>query len=352
MKIDELLSKLTIAKASDLLLVDGHPPYLRVGNSLVKQGTKILSPEDVEELITSLVSKEQLEEFKKVKELDFAYEDQGSRYRINLHYQRGNMAATVRRIPKEIPTLDQLNLPKIIKGFTNLERGLVLVTGPTGSGKSTTQAAMINEINSIRQCHIITIEDPIEFVHPIKLSVIEQRDVGLDTDSFNEGLKRALRQIPNVILVGEMRDLESIRMAITAAETGHLVISTLHTQDAAQSIDRMIDVFPPHQQSQVRTMLSLTLQGIVCQQLVPRKDGNGLALALEVMVVNPAIRNIIRKGSTQDIYSMIELGSQVGMQTMDKSLKKLAQDGLIDKNEALARTLHREQMEKALSGSA
>src|SRR3989339_368755 len=352
MNINELLSKLTVSKASDLILVDGNPPYLRIANSLIQQGSNPLSTRNVEDLITPLLSKELMDEFKKTKELDFAYEDQGSRYRINLHFQMGNMAATIRRIPKEIPTLEQLSLPTIVKTLTTLERGLVLVTGPTGCGKSPTQAAMINEINSTRQAHIITIEDPIEFVHQAKLSVIEQREVGLDTVSFNEALKRVLRQIPDIILIGEMRDLESIQMAITAAETGHLVIATLHTQDSSQSIDRMIDVFPPHQQTQIRTMLSLTIQGIISQQLIPRKDSNGLVLAMEVMVANPAIRNIIRKGGTQDLYSMIELGSQIGMQTMDSSLKKLVNEGKIDKNEALARTLHREQMEKSLSGSA
>ena len=351
MDIKSLLISLNQSKASDLLLAAGNPPTLRINNLLYKQGSQNLTPDEIENLITPIIRKENMEEFKKVMELDTAYEDQLSRYRINLHFQRGSMAATIRRIPKEIPTLDELGFPKIVRTLTTLERGLVLVTGPTGCGKSTTQAAMIDLINSSRACHIITVEDPIEFVHSPKLSVLEQREIGIDTISFGEALKRVLRQIPDVILVGEMRDLESIQSAITAAETGHLVISTLHTSDAVQSIDRIIDVFPPHQQSQVRTMLSLTIQGIICQQLIPRKDGKGLALAIETMVATHAIRNIIRKGSTQDVYSMIELGAQYGMQNMDTSIAKLFKDNLISKENALAHAINRERLEKILSGA-
>lgn len=352
MDIQSLLVQLNQAKASDLLLVAGSPPCLRINNALFKQGDKKLTAEEVETLITPIIRKEEMEEFKKVKELDTAYENGMSRYRINLHYQMGSIGATIRRIPKEIPSLDTLGMPPAVKTFTTLERGLVLVTGPSGCGKSTTQAAMIDLINSTRACHIITIEDPIEFVHRPKLSVLEQREVGLDTISFGEALKRVLRQIPDVILIGEMRDLESIQMAITAAETGHLVISTLHTQDAVQSVDRMIDVFPPHQQPQIRAMLSLTLQGIISQQLIPRKDGKGLALALELLVVTPAVRNIIRQGKTQDIYSMIELGGQYGMQSMDASLRDLAKRGIISRDEALTHAINRERLEKMLGGAA
>jgi len=226
----------------------------------------------------------------------------------------------------------------------------VIVTGPTGCGKSTTQAAMINAINMTRPCHIITIEDPIEFVHSPKMAMIEQREVGFDTESFGEALKRVLRQMPDVVLVGEMRDLESIQMAITAAETGHLVISTLHTQDAVQSIDRIIDVFPPYQQVQVRTQLSLTLAGIVSQQLLPRQDGKGLVGAYEVLVATPAIRNIIRKGSTQDVYSMIELGGPFRMVTMDSSLFALYEKRLISREQALTFSVNRERLERMLSG--
>ncbi|MBU0671434.1 MAG: type IV pilus twitching motility protein PilT [Candidatus Margulisbacteria bacterium] len=352
MDIKDLLLKLNQTKASDLLLVAGHPPLLRIDNLLHKQGDQKLSADDVKVLLEELLSKGALKEFENWKELDTAAEDQQSRYRVNLHYQLGTIGATIRRVPREIPLLEELGLPKIIKTFTTLERGLILVTGPTGCGKSTTQAAMINEINSTRSCHIITIEDPIEFVHSPKQSVIEQREVGLDTISFAEALKRVLRQIPDVILVGEMRDLESIQMAITAAETGHLVISTLHTQDAVQSIDRIIDVFPPHQQAQIRSMLSLTLQVIISQQLIPRKDGKGLALAHELMISTPAIRNIIRKGTNQDIYSMIELGTQHGMVTMDASITKLYRQGTISKEDAINYAINRERLEKLLSGTA
>jgi twitching motility protein PilT len=226
---------------------------------------------------------------------------------------------------------------------------MILVTGPTGSGKSTTQAAMIDLINSTKPCHIVTVEDPIEFVHPPKMAILEQREVGIDTVSFREALIRALRQIPDVILVGEMRDLESIQAAITAAETGHLVMGTLHTQDAVQSIDRTIDVFPPHQQPQIRTMLSLTLQGIISQQLIPRKDGKGLALAHEVLIATHGIRNIIRKGSTQDIYSMLDLGGQYGMQTMDTSLANLYKKDIINKEDAIASAINRERLERQIS---
>ncbi len=350
--IRPLLVQLNLAKASDLLLAAGTPPVLRINNSLFKQGEKKLSPEEVEALITPIIRKDGMDEFKIRRELDTAYEDETSRYRINLHYQRGSMAATIRRIPKQIPSLDELGMPATLKNFTTLERGLVLVTGPTGCGKSTTQASMIDLINSTRACHIITIEDPIEFVHISKQAMVEQREVGIDTHSFGEALKRVLRQIPDVILVGEMRDLESIQMAITAAETGHLVISTLHTQDAVQSVDRIIDVFPPHHQPQIRTMLSLTLQGILSQQLLPRKDGRGLVLAAETMIVTPAIRNIIRKGSTQDIYSMVELGGQFGMTSMDASLRDLVRKNQITKEEAIVNSVSRERLEKMLSGTS
>ena len=351
MDIKKLLARLNEAKASDLLLAANNPPCLRVNNLLVKIEEAKLTAEAVENLIAPLIDRNKMEEFRKIKELDTAYEDSESRYRINLHYQLGAIGATIRLIPKQIPTLDKLGLPAAVKNFTTLERGLVLVTGPTGSGKSTTQAALIDQVNSTRACHIITIEDPIEFVHTPKLAVIEQREVGFDTLSFGEALKRVLRQIPDVILVGEMRDLESIQMAITAAETGHLVISTLHTQDAVQSVDRIIDVFPPHQQAQVRTQLSLTLQGIISQQLIPKKDGKGLVGAYEVLVATPAIRNIIRKGATQDLYSMIELGSQQGMQTMDASLRELFRKGIISREEAQAYAINRERLEKMLGAA-
>ena len=350
MEIKNLLQQLNTSQGSDLLLAGKNYAYLRINNLLVKIENRMLSPEEVEALLTPIIAKEEMEEFKKLKELDTSYEDELSRYRVNLHYQLGSMGATIRRIPKEIPTLEELKLPPKVSEFAALERGLVLVTGPTGCGKSTTQAAMINAINMTRPCHIITIEDPVEFVHAPKLAMIEQREVGFDTDSFGEALKRVLRQMPDVVLVGEMRDLESIQMAITAAETGHLVISTLHTQDAVQSIDRVIDVFPPYQQVQVRTQLSLTLAGIVSQQLLPRFDGKGLVGAYEILVATPAVRNIIRKGSTQDVYSMIELGGPFKMVTMDVSLFSLYEKRLISREQALTFSVNHERMERMLSG--
>jgi twitching motility protein PilT len=352
MDILNFLSQLNYHKGSDLLLTANNPPTLRINNLLYKLSDQNLTAEEVETLITPIIRQPELEEFKQQQELDTSYEDEKSRYRINLHFQRGSMGATIRRIPREIPTLEQLNLPGVVKSFTTLERGLVLVTGPTGCGKSTTQAAMIDSINRTKACHIITVEDPIEFVHTSKLAFIEQREVGIDTATFSEALKRSLRQIPDVILIGEMRDLESIQMAITAAETGHLVISTLHTQDAVQSIDRIIDAFPPHHQPQIRTQLSLTLQAIISQQLLMRRDGKGLLGAYEILIANPAIRNIIRKGATQDIYSMIELGSQFGMQAMDSSLQRLFQQNIISRDDALNFAISRERMEKMLSASA
>ncbi|MFA4844244.1 MAG: PilT/PilU family type 4a pilus ATPase [Candidatus Margulisiibacteriota bacterium] len=352
MDIKNLLLELNKAKASDLLLAAGNPACLRINNALVKIEDRPLTPAEVEALITPIIRPEEMEEFKQVKELDTSYEDEQSRYRINLHFQLGSIGATIRLVPKKIPTLEELHLPKAANDFTELGRGLVLITGPTGCGKSTTQAAMIDLINSTRACHIITIEDPIEFVHTPKLSIIEQREVGFDTASFGEGLKRVLRQIPDVILVGEMRDLESIQMAITAAETGHLVISTLHTQDAVQSIDRMIDVFPPHQQGQVRTQLSMTLQGILSQQLIPRQDGGGLVGAFELLIATSAIRNIIRKGATQDIYTMIELGGKLGMETMDNSIFQLLQKGLISKDMALSYAVSQERLLKLINAKS
>ncbi|OGC12115.1 type IV pili twitching motility protein PilT [candidate division WOR-1 bacterium RIFOXYA12_FULL_52_29] len=351
MDIYSLLRQLNDNKASDLLLASRNFPSLRINNELAKIGDAVLSVSDVESLVAPIISKEDMEEFKNCKELDTSYEDERSRYRINLHYQMGGMGATIRLVPKQIPTLEALSLPPIVKTFTKLERGLVLVTGPTGCGKSTTQASMIDQINSTRPCHIVTIEDPIEFVHTPRQAIIEQREVGLDTNSFSEALKRVLRQAPDVILVGEMRDLESIQMAITAAETGHFVISTLHTQDAVQSIDRIIDVFPPHQQTQIRTQLSLTLHGIISQQLIPRADKKGLVGAYEILRATSGIRNIIRKGSTQEIYSMMEIGSQNGMQTMDASLLGQVKNNLITGEQALTYAINRDRMEKLLSGA-
>ena len=350
MDIRSLLNSMIDKGGSDLLLMAGSAPVVRAGGRLSAMKEEALTPESSKELIYQLLTEEQKQRFEKDKELDSSFELQGlSRFRVNVHYERGSVAAALRAIPAQIPTVDQLRLPAIVNEFVNEPRGLLLVTGPTGSGKSTTQAAMLNIINSTKAHHIITIEDPIEFTHKNIKSVIEQREVGLDTKSFPAALHHVLRQDPDVILIGEMRELETISTAITAAETGHLVISTLHTNDSVQSIDRIIDVFPPHQQNQVRMQLSLTLQGVVAQQLVPRADGMGQILAAEILKVNPAVRNIIRKGTTQEIYSMMEIGGKYGMQTMDTALKNLYNEGIITYETALSRATNQENMERIIN---
>lgn len=349
MDINELLRTVLDKGASDLIIVAGSPPILRVNGILSATGTANLSADESRTLAYQLLSKEQIQDFEARKELDSSFDLKGyARFRVNVHYQRGTVAAALRLIPADIPLLEDLRLPKIVSEFAALERGLVLVTGPTGSGKTTTQACMLDIINNSSSRHIITIEDPIEYVHMNKKSIIEQREVGIDTESFNAALKRVLRQNPDVILVGEMRDLETIQTALTAAETGHLVISTLHTNDAVQSIDRIIDVFPPHQQSQIRMQLSLSLQGIIAQQLIPRMDKKGMIVATEVMMATSAVRNLIRKASTHEIYSMLEIGAKYGMQGMDTSLKNLYKNKMISYDEALAHAINQEHFEKTI----
>ena len=350
MEINSILKKVIEKSASDLLIIADSPPVIRRGGRLVFLEEKVLSADDSKTLIYALLTEQQQAQFEKEKELDSSYHVPGvSRFRVNVHYQRGTVAAALRTIPEEIPSIDTLHLPASVLEFIKEPRGLVLVTGATGSGKSTTQAAMIDVINRNRSCHIVTVEDPIEFIHKNNKSVIEQREVGFDTDSFNNSLNHVLRQDPDVILIGEMRELDTISTAVTAAETGHLVISTLHTNDAVQTIDRIVDVFPPHQQNQIRIQLSMTLQGVISQQLIQRADGMGLIVAAEILKVNSAVRNIIRKGSTQDIYSMMEIGVKQGMQTMDMALRDLYKDGLIKYEDAVARAINQENLEKMLA---
>lgn len=347
MEINSLLKTVVDKGASDLIIVSGTPPILRVNGTLTPTDTNRMSEAESKALIYSLLNQKQIEKLEKTKELDSSYEIKDlSRFRVNVHYQRGSVAAALRPIPTDIPRLEDLRLPKAVADFANFERGLVLVTGPTGSGKTTTQACMIDMINQSRGLHIITVEDPIEYLHANKRSIVEQREVGLDTESFAIALKYVLRQNPDVILVGEMRDLETIQTAITAAETGHLVISTLHTNDAVQSIDRMIDVFPPHQQSQVRMQLSLSLQGVIAQQLVPKMDKRGMVVATEVLVATSAVRNLIRKGTTQEIYSMLDIGAKFGMMSMDACLKSMYKNKTITYEEALAHAISQEHFEK------
>ncbi|MCD5406999.1 MAG: type IV pilus twitching motility protein PilT [Desulfotomaculum sp.] len=350
-EIETLLRFATLKEASDVHLTTGRPPAMRLHGSLYplddieKEGVyvklcKKLLPADTERMAKEIMNEEQFEYFMATGEMDFSYSiDQVGRFRINAFKQRNSVAIAIRLIKMEIPTIEKLALPAVVNQLAEKPRGLVLVTGPTGSGKSTTLAAMIDLINSEQAYHIITLEDPIEYLHSHKKSIVNQREIGLDSKSFAVALRAAMREDPDVILIGEMRDLETISTAITAAETGHLVLATLHTTSASSTIDRIIDVFPPHQQQQVRMQLANTIQGVICQQLLPRSDGKGRVAALEILVATPAVRNLIRENKTHQIVSQIQTGSKVGMQTMDMCLKKLVQSGMINleiaKNKAM-----------------
>ncbi|MDQ3093595.1 MAG: type IV pilus twitching motility protein PilT [bacterium] len=334
-RIEILLEEVIKKKASDLHLQVGLPPMLRVDGSLLAvSGADVLTEESVETLLFAILDDDQKQLLLKDKEFDFsfAFGDLG-RFRVNAFHERGNLAAALRLIPSELLTPEQLGLPAIMSKFADYPRGLVLVTGPTGSGKSTSLAAVIDKINSEKSTHIITIEDPIEFTHRSKKSVVVQREVHYDTYSFSTALRSALRQDPDVVLIGEMRDLETIASAITIAETGHLVFATLHTNSAAQSIDRMIDVFPPHQQPQIRAQLSNILMGICSQRLIP-SIGGGRVVAAEILVATPAVRNIIREGKTHQLDAVIQTGAEYGMQSMDKTLVQLIHEGTISYDEA------------------
>ncbi len=332
----DLLIKMIELNASDLHLAKGTQPTYRIDGRLIPlEGWNKLSHEEITVLVDEIMNPFQRKELEEKRECDFAYEIEGkARYRVNLFYHQGSPGAVIRLIPNRIRSVEELGLPLILKDLAMRPRGLILVTGPTGSGKNTTLAAMIDHINENASKKIITIEDPIEYVHRHKRSLIVQREVGEDTLSFAAGIKYALRQDPDVILIGEMRDLETISAAITAAETGHLVMTTLHTPDAPQTIDRIIDVFPSHQQAQIRMQLSTIIQGVISQQLLPKKGG-GRVVAVEVMIATPAIRNLIREGKTAQIYSVIQTGARLGMQTMDQALAKLYKQGLIDREVAL-----------------
>lgn len=331
------LLKLTMEKgASDLHITVDSPPILRIDGKLYLTDFPVLASEDTKFLIYSILNDDQKAVFERDKELDFSCAVSGmDRFRVNVHYQRGNIEAAFRRVPEKIPSFEELGIPKIAYDFIRKPNGLILLTGPTGMGKSTTLATMIDIINTERQEMIVSIEDPIEFVHVNKKSIIKQREVYADTHSFPEALKRVLRQDPNVIVVGEMRDLETISTTLTAAETGHLVFATLHTPDAPQTVQRIIDVFPPHQQKQVRVQLADSLQGVLSQLLLPRQDKEGRVLATEVMIATSGIRNLIREGEIAQIPSLIQMGAQYGMYTMDRCLKDLYRKGIISKEVAL-----------------
>lgn len=329
--IDELLREVVENDASDMHLTDRSYPMIRKAGALRPlEGYEPMTAESLRRSLFAMLTQKQREKFEEVLELDFAYQvPNGSRYRVNLYQQRDSVGAAFRVIPSEIRPLEDLGVPPSVSKFSTLPRGLVLVTGPTGSGKSTTLASIIDLANRTRPDHIMTVEDPIEFLHDHKKALVNQREVGTDTWSFAAALKHVLRQDPDIILVGEMRDLETISVALTAAETGHLVFATLHTQDAAQTIDRVIDVFPPEQQEQIRVQLAAAIQGVVCQTLCKRADGPGRVVATEVMVATPAIRNLIREGKTHQIYSSMQAGAGEGMHTMDQHLADLTKRGKI-----------------------
>lgn len=350
-RIEILLEEVIKRKASDLHLQVSLPPMLRVDGALIPvPGTEALTEESVEALVFAILDEDQKQILLKDKEFDFsfAFGDLG-RFRVNAFHERGNMAAALRLIPNEILSIEQLGLPPIVNKFADYPRGLVLVTGPTGSGKSTSLAALINKINHERATHIVTIEDPIEFTHKSIKSVIVQREVHYDTYSFSAALRSSLRQDPDVVLIGEMRDLETISSAITIAETGHLVFATLHTNSAAQSIDRMIDVFPPHQQPQIRSQLANILMAICSQRLVPSIGGGRIA-ATEVLVATPAVRNIIREGKSHQLEAVIQTGAEFGMQSMDKTLVSLIHNGTITYDEARNYAVDLDELDRLMRG--
>lgn len=328
--IDTLLKSAMERHASDIHLTVESPLVMRIDGALMRIGEEKLSHTDIEQLAQSLMNESQARKFAELGELDYSYSLAGvGRFRINAFRQRGSVGMVIRLIPFHVPTPEQLGLPSVCTELAKLHKGLVLVTGPTGSGKSTTLASMVDYINRTRASHIVTVEDPIEYLHQHRLSLVNQREIGNDTRSFANALRSVLRQDPDVILVGEMRDLETISTAVTAAETGHLVFSTLHTNDATQAVDRMIDVFPPHQQQQIRIQLAAVLQGVVAQQLLPRADQTGRVAALEILLVTPAVRNLIREGKTHQIPTVIQTNGKLGMQAMEKAIQDLLRAGRI-----------------------
>ena len=352
--LQDLLKTMIENDATDLHITTGTPPQIRVYGRLVPLDLPPLTGADTKRLAYSVITDAQKQRFEEEHELDFSFGIKGlSRFRGNIFFQRGMVGAAIRTIPYKIRGFQDLGLPPVIEELIRKPKGLLLVTGPTGCGKSTTQAAMIDQINEERNAHIITIEDPIEYLHPHKGCILNQREVNADTFSFTSALKHVLRQDPDVVLLGEMRDLETIEAALTIAETGHLTLATLHTNSCTESVNRVIDVFPPHQQPQVRTLLSFVLEGILSQQLLPKANGAGLALALEVMIPNAAIRNLIREDKIHQIYGQMQVGQlKFGMQTMNQSLFSLYERGFITLNDAMGRSPNLEEFRSMLGESA
>ncbi len=340
------------AGASDLHITVGLPPMIRVHGKVQPLDYPPLTGQTTREMIYDILANDQRQRLESEWELDFAYTlPRTARFRVNVYFQRGSMGAAFRTIPHEIKNFSELGLPSAIEQMAEKPRGLVLVTGPTGSGKSTTLASIIDKINRDRAEHIMSVEDPIEFLHTHKKCIVNQREVNQDTKSFAQALKHVLRQDPDVILVGEMRDLETIGLAISAAETGHLVFGTLHTQDAPQTVDRIIDVFPPSQQGQVRAQLAIALQGVVTQTLIPKRDGKGRAVACEILVPTPGVRNLIREGKNHQIYSAMQTGGKFGMQTMDAALVELLRKGAISREEAEKRSSNPDELRRLMGDS-
>jgi twitching motility protein PilT len=345
----DVLLEVVESRASDLHITAASPPMVRERGQLRALDYPKMTPQDTREIVYGILSNDQRQRLETDWQIDLAYSVPGKvRFRVNAYFQRDSIGAAFRLIPDEMPALDDLGLPAVLREFTKKPRGFVLVTGPTGSGKSTTLAAMLDVINQERREHVMTIEDPIEFLHRHKNCIVNQRELGGDAKSFALALKAALRQDPDVILVGEMRDLETISTALTAAETGHLVFATLHTQDTAQTVDRIVDVFPPSQQHQVRVQLSVALQGIVTQQLLPTADGKGRVAGAEILVPTPAVRNLIREGKTHQIYSVLQTGATHGMQTMDAALVDLVRRQKITRELAEARSSAPEELRRLM----
>ena len=351
--VPELLEVVLERGASDLHLTVGAPPTIRLYGDLMRlEEYPTLTPRALQGMVYAILPQKLRERLEQELELDMSYSLPGkARFRVNVYFQRDSIGAAFRLIPYEIMSIEELDLPTVVADLARYPRGFVVVTGPTGSGKSTTLASMVDIVNRERQAHIMTVEDPIEFLHRHNRCIVNQREVGADTHSFSQALKHVLRQDPDVILVGEMRDLETIATAITAAETGHLVFATLHTQDAPQTIDRIIDVFPPHQQQQVRVQLATTLQGVVTQQLLQTTDGRARAVSTEVLICTPAVRNLIREGKTHQIYSIMQAGGRFGMLTMDQSLANLVKAGKVTQQLAYERCHDPEELNRLIGGS-